>query len=171
MLTPPLLGRLRFLLARGDQRLAHDSGEEVPAARLQELGLFSQYIQVEGRSEEEWTKDIGRFPPCLLAFSLSGCCPMLGCQCCGALSPAVYCSGTRRRSYSNGQRIGVRSGSRRFRVGVPRMLRRQTTEWRQREWREAFACPSHRPGSSQNGSLCPAVLEAQEREKREIAHH
>ncbi|KAL7409339.1 1,2-dihydroxy-3-keto-5-methylthiopentene dioxygenase [Mrakia frigida] len=42
----------------GDQRLAHDSGEDVTPERLAELGLIYLAIPIEGRSREEWEKDI-----------------------------------------------------------------------------------------------------------------
>jgi hypothetical protein len=45
---------------RGDQRLPHNSGEDVTPARLQELGLFHREISVAGRAEADWLADIGQ---------------------------------------------------------------------------------------------------------------
>lgn len=47
-------------LSRGDQRLPHNSGEDVTPERLQQLGLFHRKIEVAGRKEEEWLSDIGQ---------------------------------------------------------------------------------------------------------------
>jgi len=56
-----------FFFYRGDQRLPHDSGEDVTPERLAELGLIYLAIPIEGREKEDWEKDIGE----LRAFLLS----------------------------------------------------------------------------------------------------
>ena len=56
---PPLSVSLSIFSYRGDQRLPHDSGEDVTPERLAELGLIYLAIPIEGREREDWEKDIG----------------------------------------------------------------------------------------------------------------